>query len=327
MKRIHLLAAIVLGAVFSVSGFAQDRYPSRPVKLIVPFAPGGGTDLAARVLAEHLQTHLGQPVVVENRAGAGGIIGTEAVARAEPDGYTLGLGTISTLTVNPVLFKPVRVDPLKDLAMISTVGSIPGVMLLNPGFPARDFATALRELRAKPRAYSIGSAGVGSSVHLLIEVMNASMKTSMLHVPYRGMGPAVAAGLSGETQIVVDQFPSSVAHIRAGKLIAVAVGAKKRLESLPDVPTFEELGYPEINEMAASWSGVIAPAATPERVLARLREATAATLRDPALLARFKQMGVDPIPSSPKEFSDMVARLTERHRQIAQALNLSLTAP
>ena len=195
-RRLAAISVALLG-LLALPAFAQEGYPQRPVKLIVPFAPGGSTDLVARLVAEKMQATLGQPVTVDNRTGSGGMIGSEAVARAEADGYTVGIGTVSTLTVNPILLKANRVDPLKDLAPITLLARVPSVFMVHPSFPGRDFAQVVAEVRARPDVYNIGSSGSGSISHLLIEAMNTDLRFKLRHVPYRGMGPALAAALSG----------------------------------------------------------------------------------------------------------------------------------
>jgi tripartite-type tricarboxylate transporter receptor subunit TctC len=317
------LVNLLFSATFQ-SAAAQESYPARPIKMIVPFPAGGVADLAGRFFAEALQVQLGQPVVIENRAGAGGRIGTEAIARAEPDGYTIGLGTISTLTANPVLYKTVRVDPLNDLTLISTISYAPAVVTVHPSFPARDFKAVVEELKKKPGVYISGSVGVGSATHLMIELMSAETNTKVLHVPYRGSAPALTAAISGETQISIDQYATAAEHIRSGSLIAIAVGGKTRLESLPNVPTLDELGLLKLGEIAAHWTGLVAPIGLPEAVFDRLWSASIAALRAPETVARFKKMNMDVLPSSPDELRERVARGTALHREVVQTLGLQL---
>ena len=229
--KFRLLHALVCAAAVGASACAaaQGAYPSQPVRLIVPFAPGGSTDVLARAVAEGMRKELGQSVVVENRAGAGGLLGTEAVARAEPDGYTLGMATVSTMAVNPLLYGTRRVDPATQLKPVAQVATVPVVWMVNPSFPAQDFAQFLAELRANPGKYSYGSPGVGSLGHLNLAAMNASLKVEVLHVPYRGMGPALTAAVGGEVQVQQDQYASAQSLIKAGKLRAIAVSAPARL--------------------------------------------------------------------------------------------------
>ena len=320
-RRLAAISAALLGFL-ALPVIAQDGYPQRPVKLIVPFAPGGSTDIVARLVAERMQAALGQPVVVDNRAGGGGMIGSEAVARADPDGYTVGIGTVSTLTVNPVLLKANRVDPLKDLVPITMLATVPSVFMVHPSFPGRSFEQVVAEVRARPDTYNVGSSGPGSISHLLIEAMNTDLRFKLRHVPYRGMGPALTAALAGETQVSIDQYPSSASHIRSGKLLPFAVGASKRLEALPSVPTLKELGQPDLNELAMTWFGLVAPAKTPPAIQKKLHDAAVAALRDPALVARLKDAGADAVGGSADAFRSQIESGLARNRRIAQAAGI-----
>ncbi|MCT8176946.1 Bug family tripartite tricarboxylate transporter substrate binding protein [Variovorax sp. CY25R-8] len=320
-RRLAALA-LALPGLCALPAFAQGTYPERPVKLIVPFAPGGSTDLVARLVADRMQATLGQPVVVDNRAGGGGMIGSEAVARADADGYTVGIGTVSTLTVNPLLLKANRVDPLKDLAPIALLATVPAVFMVHPSFPGRSFEQVVAELRARPDAYNMGSSGPGSISHLLIEAMNVDLKFKLRHIPYRGMGPALTAALAGETQVSSDQYPSSAAYIKSGKLLPFAVGAHRRLDALPSVPTLAELGQPELNALAMTWFGLVAPAKTPPAIQKKLQDAATAALRDPALLARLKELGMEAAGGTPEAFRAQIESGLARNRRIVEAAGI-----
>lgn len=298
-------------------------YPQQPVKLIVPFAPGGSTDLVARLVADKMRVSLGQSVVVDNRAGAGGMIGAELVAKAPADGYTIGIATVSTMTVNPLLLKSARLDPLKDFTPITTLATIPSVFSLTPSFPGRNFAEFLAETRRKPGHYASGSPGSGSIGHLIIEALNDDLKIDLRHVPYRGMGPAITSALAGETQVLSDQYPSSAAHIKAGKLFPMAVAAQRRLPDLPQVPTLKELGYPELNELAITWFGLVGPAKLPADIQKKLLAAAQEALKDPALLARLKELGVEPVGSTPEAFSKSIAQGLERNKRVIQTRHVT----
>jgi len=322
-SRRRLAALLVLLGSFALQASAQDGYPQRPVKLIVPFAPGGSTDIVARLVADRMQVELGQPVVVDNRAGGGGMIGSEALARADADGYTIGIGTVSTLTVNPILLKANRVDPLKELAPITMLATVPSVFMVHPSFPGRTFEQVIAEVRAKPDFYNMGSSGPGSISHLLIEAMNTDLRIKLRHIPYRGMGPALTAALAGETLVSIDQYPSSAAHIKSGKLLPFAVGAPKRLEALPSVPTLKELGQPDLNELAMTWFGLVAPAKTPSAIQKKLHDAAVAALRDPALVARLKEVGAEAVGGSADAFRSQIESGLARNRRIVQAAGIS----
>ncbi len=307
-----LSAALGLSAVPAQA----QTYPDKPVKLIVPFAPGGSTDIVARLVADRMQQALGQAVVVENRAGAGGAIGSEAIARATPDGYTIGVGTVSTLAVNPVLLKASRVDPLKDFAPITALASIPAVFSTHPSLKVQDFNAFLKMVRAKPDHYTTGSPGNGTIGHLIIEAMNDELDIQLRHIPYKGMGPVINGALAGETQILSDQYPSSAPFIKAGKLVPFAVAAPQRLAGLPNVPTLRELGHAELNELAVTWFGLVAPARTPSAVVARLNAAAVEALKDPALQTRLRDLGAQPIGNTPDQFGKAIAVTLERVRKV-----------
>jgi len=324
MSRRRSLMALALAAASVAPGLASAQaYPQRAIKLVVPFAPGGSTDIVARLVAEKMRASLGQAVVVENKAGAGGMVGAEAVAKAAPDGYTIGVGTVSTLTVNPLLLKASRVDPLKDFTPITTLASIPSVISLSPSFPGKSFAEFQAEVRRKPDFYTAGSPGIGSIGHLIIEAMNEDMKIDIRHVPYRGMGPAITSALSGETQILSDQYPSSAAHIKAGKLLPVAVAAGKRLADLPQVPTLKELGYADLNDLAITWFGLVAPSGLPADIQKKLHAAALDALKDPGLLSRLKDMGVEPVGNTAEEFRQLMAQGLARNQRIIQSRRIT----
>jgi tripartite-type tricarboxylate transporter receptor subunit TctC len=312
-----------LGALSFVLGAAAlpasaQNWPDKPVKLIVPFAPGGSTDIIARLVADRMQKTLGQPVVVDNRAGAGGAIGAEAVAKAAADGYTIGVGTVSTLAVNPVLLKASRVDPRKDFAPVSALAAIPTVFSTHPSLKVQNLKGFVDLARSKPDQLNAGSPGTGSIGHLIIEAMNDELKIQVRHVPYKGMGPVINGALAGETQLLTDQYPSSAPFIKAGKMVPFVVAADQRLAALPNVPTFKELGHPELNELAVTWFGIVAPAKTPPAVVAKLNAAVLAALKEPTLQAKLQDLGAKPIGNTPEQFGKMIGESLERVRKVTQ---------
>lgn len=322
----RLLHAVVCAVALSapVLATAQGAYPSQPVRLIVPFAPGGSTDVLARAVADGLRKELGQSVVVENRAGAGGLIGTEAVARAEPDGYTLGMATVSTMAVNPLLYGTQRVDPARQLAPVASVATVPVVWMVNPAFPAQDFPQFLAELRAHPGKYSFGSPGVGSLGHLNLAAMNADLKVDVLHVPYRGMGPALTAAVGGEVQVQQDQYASAQSLIKAGKLRAIAVSAPGRLAGMPELPTLAELGYPQLNALGQTWFGLVAPTGTPDAVVQTLNQAVSRALADPALVQRLASLGAQPDSGTRQAFAQRISQTLAANRKIIETAGIKL---
>ena len=305
LKTAGLLA--MLGAVMTAQAADAGRYPQRPVRLVVPFTPGGSTDIVARLVAEAMHASLGQPVVVDNRAGAGGLIGAEYVAHASPDGYTLGLGTISTLVVNPIMLpQTARLDPAKAFVPVVALASIPSVFSVHPDLGVRNFGQMVALARSKPDSLNIGSAGMGSIGHLIAERLNTDLKIKLHHIPYKGQGPVVSSALSGETQVLSDQYPSSAPHVASGRLIPFAVAAQERLPALPQVPTFKELGHPGLNNLAITWFGIVVPAGTPAPVLNTLNAAANAALHEPAVQERLQSLGVQALGGSPQRLREMM---------------------
>lgn len=312
MAALGLVPWLVLSAAAAQA--AEPRYPLRPVRLVVPFTPGGSTDIVARVIADAMHSSLGQPVVVDNRSGAGGLIGAEYVAHAAPDGYTIGLGTISTLVVNPiVLNQTTRIDPAKAFIPVVALASIPSVFSVNPVLGVRNYAQLVALARSKPDQLNIGSAGVGSIGHLIAERINADLKIKLHHIPYKGQGPVVSSALSGETQVLSDQYPSSASHVASGRLIPFAVAAQQRLSALPQVPTFKELGHPMLNNLAITWFGIVAPAGTPAAVVQTLNSAANA-----AVLDRLQSLGVQPLGGPAQRLREMMDETAQTVREMAQ---------
>ena len=322
-KSAAMLGAGILALTGLVAQAADQRYPQRPVRLVVPFTPGGSTDIVARLVADAMHASLGQPVIVDNRAGAGGLIGSEYVANAAPDGYTLGLGTISTLVVNPIMLAQTsRIDPAKAFVPVVALASIPSVFSVNPNLGVHNYAQLVALARSKPAVLNIGSAGVGSIGHLIAERLNADLKIKLHHIPYKGQGPVVSSALSGETQVLSDQYPSSAAHVASGRLIAFAVAAQDRLPALPQVPTFKELGLPGLNNLAITWFGIVAPAGTPANVVQTLNAAANAALRDPVVLERLQGLGVQALGGSPQRLREMTQETAQSVRETAAEQNL-----
>ena len=320
LKTASLSMLMLAGAVAQA---AEPSYPQRPVRLVVPFTPGGSTDIVARLVADAMHSSLGQPVVVDNRAGAGGLIGSEFVASAAPDGYTLGLGTISTLVVNPIMLAQAsRIDPAKAFVPVVALASIPSVFSVTPSLGAHNYTQLVALARSKPGMLNIGSAGVGSIGHLIAERLNADLKIKLHHIPYKGQGPVVSSALSGETHVLSDQYPSSASHIATGRLIPFAVAAQERLPALPQVPTFKELGHPGLNNLAITWFGIVAPAGTPANVVQTLNAAANAALRDPAVQERLQALSVQALGGSPQRLRDMVDETAQSVRQTAAEQNL-----
>ena len=317
------LATALAGLCLSGAAQAADAYPNKPIRLIVPFAAGGTTDIVARVVAEGLGRELGQAVVVENRGGGGGSIGADALVRSAPDGYTLGVATVSTMATNPATNPKNPYNPLKDFAPITNMVNVPNVLTVNPAVPAKTMAEFIALLKANPGKYSYASSGAGGIGHLDGELFKSLTKTDMVHVPYRGSGPALNDVIAGQVNAQFDNLPSSMPHIQAGKLRALAVAAPKRLPTLPDVPTFSEGGLPEMDNMA--WYGLVAPAGTPQAVIDRIHDATVKALKDPKIIQRLADGGSLVDGNTPAEYAAQIKRELELRQRIAKERNIQST--
>ncbi|MFY1929574.1 Bug family tripartite tricarboxylate transporter substrate binding protein [Achromobacter xylosoxidans] len=314
------LATALAGLCLSGAAQAADAYPNKPIRLIVPFAAGGTTDIVARVVAEGLGRELGQAVVVENRGGGGGSIGADALARSAPDGYTLGVATVSTMATNPATNPKTPYNPLKDFAPITNMVNVPNVLTVNPAVPAKSVAEFVALLKANPGKYSYASSGAGGIGHLDGELFKSLTQTDMVHVPYRGSGPALNDVIAGQVNAQFDNLPSSMPHIQAGKLRALAIAAPKRLPALPDVPTFAEGGLPEMDNMA--WYGLVAPAGTPQAVIDRIHDATVKALKDPKIVQRLADGGSLVDGNTPAEYAAQIKRELELRQRIAKERNI-----
>ena len=319
MQRRHFLASVAAASVVPGMSFAQDK----PLRIVVPFPPGGATDITGRALQEPLQRLLGQPVVVENRAGAGGSIGMSEVARAAGDGLTFGVATLSTHGVNPAVFSKLPYDPVKDFAGVTEIVKAPGIIVVNPKvLPVKDFADLVKYLKANPGKVSYATPGNGTIGHMWGELFKSSTGTAMVHIPYRGAGPAVNDVLGGQVPVYFDQVASSLPHVKAGKLKALAVSWHERLDVLPDVPTYAELGYKQANE--PSWFGLVAPASTPAAQVLRVQQAVAAALKEPAVRDRLAGQGLYASGTTPAAFSQQIVREIEKMKQVAAYAKIAL---
>jgi len=314
MKRLALIVLFAAGTAFG------QGFPSRPITLVIPFPPGGSTDIVGRIAADGLAKALGEPVVVDNRGGAGGAIGAKAVADAPPDGYTLGVATVSTHVVNPLVKSDLRYDPLKDFTFISQIAAVPDVLSVNPGVPARDLGELIALLKKNPGKMNAGSPGVGSLGHMRLETFNYAAKVDVVHVPYKGAGPALSGALAGQVQLLYDNLPSSLPHIKAGRLRAIAVAAPSRVAALPDVPTFAEAGLAIMND--GSWFGLIAPAALPAPIAEKIHAALVQALKQPDVLARLENGSALAVGNSPEAFRTVVAEGLENGRRIVREAGL-----
>ncbi len=306
-RRTLLAAATALIAAASGSAFAQaDAYPSKPIRIVVGYAPGGSTDIVARLLADKLGQELKQPVIVENRAGAGGNIGGEAVARAAPDGYTLLMAAAAQVVINPFIYPKMPFNPLKDLAPVTLVQNEHNLMVVTPAIPATNLKEFIAYAKANPDKVSFASPGNGSPAHLAGEMMNQAAGLKMLHVPYKGTGAAVTDLLAGNVTMSIDNMPPFVPHVKAGKLRALAVAGDKRASAMPELPTIAEAGLPGYSVQA--WKGLMAPAGTPAPVIDKLQAAVVKILASPDLQKRMVDMGAEPVGNSPEQFAAFIQK-------------------
>lgn len=305
-----------------ISATADEVYPSRTITMIVPFAAGGSTDVIGRIVAEGLRMVLGQPVIVDNRAGAGGSLGTAAIAKAVPDGYTIGVGTASTLAINPATYKNLPFDVLTDLSPIGNIAAVPNIMSINPAVKASNMAEFIALARAEPDKLSYASPGYGSVGHLLGEQFKIATMTKILHVPYRGMGPALSDAIGGQVQVIFDNLPTSLELVKSGKLRALGLSGTKRVDALPDVPTFGELGLEDINWPA--FFGLIAPKDTPAPIVKRLNEALVRVLAMPDIREKLAAQQAIVVGNSPEVFKADIERELARMKHAVATAKIEL---
>jgi tripartite-type tricarboxylate transporter receptor subunit TctC len=304
---------------FSATASAQG-FPSRPIRLVVPYAPGGNVDISARIIGPGMGELLGQTIIIDNRPGGGGNVGAGLVAKATPDGYTLLVGSSGPLSVNPIVFKDIPYDSIKDFAPVSLVQIVPLVVLVSPKFAVGSVKELIDRAKAQPGKITMASAGTGTTNHFAIELFSSMTGAKFLHVPYKGSGPALGELLGGQVNTMIDQLTSSMGFIKDGKLRVIAVTAAKRVSALPNVPTLAESGVP--NYEASTFLGILAPAATPRGVVAKLNAALRKVVETPSVQERFRGLGADPGASTPEQFGKMIRDELNKWRGLAKSARL-----
>jgi tripartite-type tricarboxylate transporter receptor subunit TctC len=319
---LRILVASVLALACLAPASAASTWPDRPIRLIVAFPPGGGTDIVARLLAPLLSQRLGQPVAIDNHGGAGGNIGTEMAAHAQPDGYTLLMGNIAPNAINVSIFKHLPYDPEKDFNPIMLVAVTPNILVVNPSVPAKTVGELIALARSKPGTLNYPSAGTGTSSHLAGELFNTMAKTQTVHVPYKGGGAAFSDLLGGQVQLFFATMPAAMPFVKAGKLRALAVTSTQRSATLPDLPTISESGLPGYN--AVTWYGLLAPRGTPTEVVDKVNQAANEILQMPEVREKLLASGFEPAGGSPKEFATFISSEVVKWRKVVQTAGITV---
>ena len=312
-----VLAAAVSGVAALPARAAETTFPAKPVRLIVPFTPGGSTDILARAIGQKLTEAWGQSVVIDNRPGAGGIIGMEAAAKAAPDGYTLVMGHIGTLAANPALYKGLPYDPVKDFAPVTLIAMVPNVLVVGPAVTSKSVAELVALAKSKPGKLDYGSGGNGSAAHLATEYFKLKAGIDVQHVPYKGTAPALSDLLGGQIAFMITGLPPALPQVKAGKLRILGVASAQRLKQFPDIPTIAESGVPGYE--ATQWYGILAPAATPKDLVAPLNRDVVRALRDPSVAEKLASEGADPVGDSPEQFGSFIRSEIELWGKVIRA--------
>lgn len=322
LLQMAAFSALAAASIWSAPAALAQDYPTKPITMIVPFSAGGTTDILARLIGQSIGKELGQSVVIDNRAGAGGNIGAQAAARARADGYTLFMGTVGTHAINETLYQTLPFDPVKDFQPLSRVAYLPNVLVANPEQPFKTVPELIAYAKANPAAVNFGSSGSGSSIHLSGELFKQLAEVDMQHIPYRGSAPAVADLLGNQVGIMFDNMPSVIGHIRAGKLVPIAVTTAERSPALPQVPTIAEAGLPGYE--STPWFGLYVTAGTPEPIVQKLHAAITKGLNDPAIVEKFAEQGATAYSETPEAFAAFMADETQKWADVVKASGASL---
>ncbi len=322
MRPILRVLTLAVLAIAAAAGAQSPGYPTKPVRIVVPFPPGGPADALARIVGDKLSASMGQPVVVDNRPGAAGNIGMELVAKSAPDGHTLALAPAGNLTVNPSLYRNVPYDVARDFAPVTVIAAVPNVLVVNPQLPVKDLAELIAYAKANPGKLNYSSPGAGSGAHLAGELLKSSAGLDLVHVPYNGIAPATTAVVSGDVQLMFAAAPSALPQVTAGKLRAIAVASPKRIAAAPGLPTVDESGLPGFD--VTSWYALVAPAATPPAVIDRIQKDVAKALEMPDVKAKLAGLGAEPIANTPVEFATMIRGETAKWGKIVKDANIKV---
>jgi tripartite-type tricarboxylate transporter receptor subunit TctC len=321
MRRTFLTTTALTALVLAPAAWGQ-AYPNKPIRLVVPFAPGGTTDIVARIVSEKMSATLGQQVLVENKAGGGGSIGAMEVIKAPADGYVLGMATVSTTAANPAINPKIAYDPISDFTPIINIAATPNLLAVHPSFPAKDYTSFIELLKKNPGKYSYASSGTGGIGHLQTELFKNLSGAFIIHIPYRGAGPALNDAVAGQVPIIFDNLPSALQFIKDGRLIPIVVAAPQRLAMLPNVPTFKEVGLEPVNRMA--YYGVLGPKNLPKAVVEKIAGAVKKAIDDPAVRKRIEDTGALIVGNTPEQFAEQIKAEFDVYKKVVQAQKLRL---